>query len=46
MKELSMDELVLVAGGLKCGPGELETMVITGDGSGGQKTDPSKCDDV
>jgi len=45
MKELMMDETVLVAGGIKCEDGGTDTLVVTGTDSGSER-DPSKCDDI
>lgn len=43
MKELSIDEVIVVAGGMRA---VHETIVVTSDGpcSGSSHADPSKCD--
>lgn len=46
MKELSIDETVLVTGGIKCGPGSQVTFVVTGHQDGSSGWDEDKCDPV
>jgi hypothetical protein len=46
MKELSIDEAVLVAGGQKCGPGTQTTYQVTGHADGTSGWDEDLCDPV